>query len=257
MQIQVVDTTGKSTGKLKLPDEIFAVKANPKLLAQAVRVYLANQRQGTAKVKKRGEVRGSGRKIWRQKGTGRARHGDRYAPIFVGGGIAHGPTGKQQYKLSLSKKMRRKALFAALTKKREEKQLIVIEGLEKLKPKTKLMNEVLKKLTSESSGRISIILSENSDSVIRGVRNIQKVKLLPARKLNAYQVLNDGTIILMKDAVRLIKQTFLAKGKGTAEPMKAPKKKPLGKKTTEARLKAKKSIKKIKKTKAAKSKTGK
>lgn len=234
MQVQVIDTTGKKTGKVSLPNEIFSVKPSPKLLAQAVRVYLANQRQGTAKVKSRGEVRGSGRKIWRQKGTGRARHGDRYAPIFVGGGVSHGPTGEQQHKLTLSKKMRRKALFAALTSKIEGKKLLVVDGLERLEPKTGRMDKILNKLVSKSPEKISIVLSEKADSVIRGARNIQRVNLLSANQLNAYEVLNSGTIILMKEAIEPIRETFLAKGKKIIKLTKSQKQKPKKKQTTEA-----------------------
>src|SRR3989338_4775942 len=91
LTVPVLDVSGKKTGTVTLPKEIFAVTVSPKLIAQAARVYSANQRQSSAKTKTRGEVTGSRRKVWRQKGTGRARHGDRYAPIFVGGGIAHGP----------------------------------------------------------------------------------------------------------------------------------------------------------------------
>jgi large subunit ribosomal protein L4 len=247
MQMQVIDTTGKKAGKITLPDKIFAVKASPRLLAQAVRVYLSNQRQATVKVKRRGEVKGSGRKIWRQKGTGRARHGDRYAPIFVGGGIAHGPTGEEQYKLKLPKKMRRKALFAALTQRVEEKKFIVVDGLEEVKPKTKLMHQVLKKLTSGSPEKISIIISQNADSVIRGARNIKGVQFLSAKGLNAYEVLNSGTIIFMKDAVKVLEETFLGKSQKPIEPKKLTKERK-SRKTMKSEPKAKKSEKKALKT---------
>jgi large subunit ribosomal protein L4 len=180
MQVTVVDTTGKSKGKITLPDEIFAVKARPSLLAQAVRVYLTNSRQGSAQVKSRGQIRGSGRKIWRQKGTGRARHGDRYAPIFVGGGIAHGPSGEEN-------------------------------GLEKLEPRTKVLNETIKKLTKQDKQRASIIQPDKSEPVIRGARNIKRVRILSADKLNAFEILKGGTILLMKSAVSPIEKTFLKK----------------------------------------------
>jgi large subunit ribosomal protein L4 len=253
MQMQIMDTKGKSAGKLTLPNEIFAVKSSPKLLAQAIRVYLANQRQVTSKVKTRGEVKGSRRKIWRQKGTGRARHGDRYAPIFVGGGIAHGPTGEQQYKLKLTKRMRRKALFASLTQKAAEKKVIIVDGLEKVEPKTKIMNQVLKKLTGESPDKISIVVTEKADSVIRGARNIKGIRLLSAKRLNTYEVLNAGTIILMKDAVGVIKETFLGKKQKSLETQKTSKQK-TQKKTTQSKPKTKKSETKVKKPKTSRKK---
>ena len=102
-QLAVVDVKGKSKGQINVSNEIFGINPNKIVVAQAVRVHLTNQRQATAKSKTRGEVSGSGKKIWRQKGTGRARHGDRYAPIFVGGGVAHGPRGNQNVKRNLSK----------------------------------------------------------------------------------------------------------------------------------------------------------
>lgn len=238
--MKVMDTTGKSAGRVKLPDKIFAAQASPKLLAQAVRVYLANQRQGTVKVKRRGEVKGSGRKIWRQKGTGRARHGDRYAPIFVGGGIAHGPTGSQRHKLKLSKVMRRKALFAALTQKTGAKELIIVDGLEKLEPKTKVMYRAVTKVTSKAPKKLSIILPDGTDSVIRGARNIKGVKLLSAKRLNAFEVLNAGMIILMKSAVKPIEERFLGKKPKTTEHKQATKKKPERKKAPAPSGKAKK-----------------
>lgn len=212
MQIEVLNTDGKITGKLELPDLIFAQKQNSQLVAQAVRIYLAHQRQARAKVKTRGNIRGSTRKIYRQKGTGRARHGDRYAPLFVGGGVAHGPQGNQNFKLSLSKKMRRRALYSVLSQKASAKEIIIIEGLEKLKPKTKLIFsclENLKKKKSVNSNKISLILAGNSDSVALAGRNIKNLQLLTAAKLNTYEVLNGGLLFIMKDAVKIIEKTFL------------------------------------------------
>lgn len=211
MNIRVIDTKGNTKGRMDLPDEMFAVKANGALLAQAVRVYLANQRQGTAKVKSRGEVEGSGRKIYRQKGTGRARHGDRYAPIFVGGGVAHGPRGDQNVKRTMSKKMRKKALFAALSGKLKEKKLIVVDGLESLEPKTKLVNKAIKTMIKEESVNVAVILPRMSETVVRGARNIANLTLLSARKLNAYEILKSDTILLTKDAMGVMEETFLGK----------------------------------------------
>ena len=211
MQVQVVDTKGKSIGKLNLPDEIYAVAADRMLLAQAARVYLANRRQGNAKVKSRGEVRGSGKKIWRQKGTGRARHGDRYAPIFVGGGVAHGPRGNQHVKRKMSRAMRRKALFASLSLKVKTGKLLVVDGLEKLSPKTKVMSQAIEAITKGERENLAIILSQNADLVKRSARNLSGVSLLSATKLNAYEILDTQTILMMKDAAKTIEETFLTK----------------------------------------------
>lgn len=242
MQIDVLDTKGKKIGKLKASDQLFAVEADPKLMAQAVRVYLANQRQVTAKVKNRGEVSGSGKKIWRQKGTGRARHGDRYAPIFVGGGIAHGPDGKQNYKLKLSKKMRLKALSTALTQKLKQGELLVVDGLDKKEPKTKIMEKVLDKLVGELK-KILIVTPLKSEAVVRSAKNIQGVRIISANRLNAYELLKAKTVIIMKPAYDLLDQTFLKSDK-------KPKK-------TQAQAKKRSQPQKPKRTKTAKNKSSK
>lgn len=213
-RVVLFNTKGKKIGKVQLPKEIFGAKINEQLMAQAVRVYLATKRKAQAKTKTRGEVAGSGRKIYRQKGTGRARHGDRYAPIFVGGGVAHGPTGQESYKLKMPKKMRRLALFSALTSKLKEKNLIVIEGLEKIKPKTKEIMKVMENLKCKMEKKklkekISLILPEPMENVIKGARNIAGVRLTQANLLNAYEILNGGKLIFTKESIKRLKETFL------------------------------------------------
>lgn len=207
--IDVYNTKAEKSGKITLPKEIFSAPVNEKLLVQAVRVYLSNQRKARAKTKTRGEIRGSTRKIYRQKGTGRARHGDRYAPIFVGGGITHGPKGLENWQLKMPKKMRRQALFSALTSKLKEKQVTVIEGLEKIKPKTKEMAKVLDNLTDGK--KVLLVLPEVLENVIRAARNIKGVELAQAKQLNPYQVLNGGQLIFLKPSVKVLKETFLKK----------------------------------------------
>lgn len=206
-RIDVYNTKGKTTGKIQLPKEIFEAKINEQLMAQAVRVYQARQRKARAKTKKRGEVAGSGRKIYRQKGTGRARHGDRYAPIFVGGGIAHGPKGESK-RLKMPKKTKRLALFSALTIKLKEKNIVVISGLAKIKPKTKEMVKVMKNL--KLKGKILLVLPEKIENVIRAARNIAGVKITQTNRLNAYGVLNGGRLVFAKDSIKKLKETFLS-----------------------------------------------
>src|SRR3989344_6756187 len=138
LTIPVYNLEGKEVKTLDVPKEIFSVKPNPKLLAQYVRVYLTNNRQGTASTKTRGEVRGSTRKIYRQKGTGRARHGAITAPIFVGGGVVFGPK-PRDYSRKLPQKMKKAALFSALTAKRIDNAVKVIGNLDTIVPKTKEM----------------------------------------------------------------------------------------------------------------------
>ena len=213
MKLDIFDTTGKKTGKIDLPDKIFAAKVNKNLIAQAVRVYLANQRQGTASTKERSEVVGSRRKIWRQKGTGRARHGDRYAPIFVGGGIAHGPR-PRDWSLKMPKKMRRLSLFSALTSKLKEGEILIIQGLEKIEPKAKkiltvLLNLKLKTKNKKLTEKTLLVLPEKLEGVIRAGGNIKNLTLTQANLLNTYQVLNGGKLVFLKQSIKVLEETFL------------------------------------------------
>ena len=145
LKISVYSTAGKVLESMTLPKEVFDAKINNNLMTQAVRVYMANQRRGTVKTKTRGEVKISTRKIYRQKGTGRARHGAKSAPIFVGGGVAFGPR-QRDYSLKLNQKSRKAALFSALSSKLKDGEIKIVTGLEKLEPKTKKMADVLKYL---------------------------------------------------------------------------------------------------------------
>jgi len=215
VKVDVFDIKGEAAGKISLPDEIFAAEVNEKLIAQAIRVYLANQRQGTASTKTRGEVRGSRRKIWRQKGTGRARHGDKYAPIFVGGGIAHGPK-PRDFSLKMPKKMKRKALFSTLTSKLKEKQMLVVSDLEKIKPKTKEILKIMQNLKLETkNGKLKVkallVIPKKTKNVILAGRNLENLTLCQADLLNPYTVLSCRKLILMKEAVPVLKKTFLKK----------------------------------------------
>ena len=209
LTMDVYDVKGKIAGKVSLSKEIFAAKVNPVLMAQAVRVYLANQRKGTASTKTRGEVTASTRKIYRQKGTGRARHGGISAPIFVGGGIAFGPKPKD-YSLSLPKKMKRLALASALTSKVKDGAIMVVEGLEKLEPKTKKMYRVITSILGEKakSPKTLLVLPGKVESVQRSARNIEGVTIRPANLLNTYEVLNSSRLLFMKDALITLEEVW-------------------------------------------------
>ncbi|MFH1841040.1 MAG: 50S ribosomal protein L4 [Candidatus Shapirobacteria bacterium] len=203
LKVNLYNLKGETEKKILLPKKVFGVKVNLKLLAQAVRVFLANQRRAGAKSKTRGEVARSTRKIYRQKGTGRARHGSKGAPIFVGGGVAHGPTGEQNYKLRLSKKMRKAALPSALTSKLESKEVWVVAGLSKAKGKTKEIEKLLK--TLKITGKTSLILPERWEKTVRAARNIEKMSLFSVKQLNAYAVLNGGKLVLAAESLEVLK----------------------------------------------------
>lgn len=209
----VLDIKGKISGRVDLPSEIFGAKINDSLMSQAVRVYLANQRQGTSKTQDRGEVDRTTKKIYQQKGTGRARHGSRRAPIFVGGGRVFGPT-PRDLSLGFSKKMKTLALFSALSSKLKDSEIKIIKGLETILPKTKLMAEVLKNLEINNSKKVLLVMpkaGKESENVYRAARNINGVEILSANSLNTYEVLDNKLVLLMKDSIDSLKDTFLKK----------------------------------------------
>jgi large subunit ribosomal protein L4 len=205
MKISIYDKNGKKTDKsMVLPKEIFEVKINLPLMAQAVKVFLANQRTASPKTKTRSEVSGSTRKILRQKGTGRARHGDNKAPIFVGGGKAHGPIGVKK-RLTLSKKMRQAALRSALSSKAKEGVIFIVDDLTKIAPKTKQAVKFIDNL-GIGDKKATLYLSENNDNIIRAFGNLPNIVIGLANKLNAYQALSSGRIIFTKEAVKVLKE---------------------------------------------------
>ena len=209
LTLDVFDLDGKVAGKVSLSEVIFGDKVNKTLLAQAVRVYLANKRQGTVSTKTRGEVDGSTRKIYRQKGTGRARHGSLRAPIFVKGGIVFGPK-PRDYSLILPKKMKRKALFSALSAKVLDGEVKVLQGLDKIEPKTKHFAGVLEKLGFDGKKKKLLLVTPASlDNVKRAGRNIPGVSLLQAKQLNAYDVLKNKNLVFMKESLAEMEKYFL------------------------------------------------
>jgi large subunit ribosomal protein L4 len=209
LTVDILDLTGKAIDKISLPEEIFAAKINKVLIAQAVKVYLANQRQGTASTKTRGEVEGSTRKIYRQKGTGRARHGSIRAPIFVHGGVVFGPK-PRDYSLKLPQKMKRKALFSALSAKFNDGEIKILQDLEKLEPKTKKFAEVIKNLGLENKKKkVLLITAAETENLKRAAQNIEGVTITAAQRLNTYDILNHRQLIFMKQALEKLSQHFL------------------------------------------------
>lgn len=216
LKANVYNTSGEKSGTISLSDKIFAAPVNSPLVAQAIRVYLSNQRHSHAKTKTRGEVDGSGRKIYRQKGTGGARHGDRYAPIFVGGGVAHGPCGEENWHLKMSQKMRRQALFSSLTSQFKNGHILIIDGLEKIAPKTKEMAQVITNnqknwpqgKASKKLRAVTLVLPQPLKNVLQSARNLNKVQSVLANQLHPYQVLKAPYLILMKPSVAVLEKTF-------------------------------------------------
>lgn len=192
------DLTGKSAGTVSLPGELFNVPTSPQLLAQYVRVYLANQRQGTASTKTRSEITGSTRKIYKQKGTGRARHGAKKAPIFVGGGVAFGPK-PQDHTLSLTKKQRTKALLMTLSAHLANNSFSVIANMAKATGKTKQMNALFTSLNAPKG--TLFVYSSGTGSAAAGASNLATVVSTDESILNAYDVLRAKHVVFAQEAL--------------------------------------------------------
>lgn len=195
---------GEKIGEIDLPEDIFGVKVNKHLLWEYVKMYLANQRVGTASTKTRGEVRGSRRKIWPQKRTGRARHGDRYAPIFVGGGVAHGPK-PRNWHYNMPKKQKRLALKCALSDRAKESRIWVFEDLKIPEIKTKRAVEFIRKIGLEGK-KLLIVDDEFKEENLLSFRNIPKVEYRLAKDLNAYDVLWSEYIIMPKKSIEIFEE---------------------------------------------------
>lgn len=206
LEVAVYDVKGKSTETMSLPKEIFGMKVNRILMAQAVRIYLANQRQGNASTKTRGEVTGSTRKIYQQKGTGRARHGGIRAPIFVHGGIAHGPK-LQDHSLKLPRKMKRAALGSALSAQMQDNNIKVIQELGSIEAKTKTMVKLLHSIGIKNE-KVLLILPGNVENVYKAARNIPNVSVTASDRLNTYEVLNNPTLLFMLEAIESLQKHF-------------------------------------------------
>ncbi|MFM7156860.1 MAG: 50S ribosomal protein L4 [Bacteroidota bacterium] len=206
MLVNVYGKNGSVTGQVELPEEVFNVEPSEQAMYLAVKAYLANQRQGTAKTKVRSEVRGGGKKPWKQKGRGTARSGSSRSPVWVGGGTIHGPR-PHLYKQYLPAQMKKLARKSALSLRVSEENLFVVEGLGFDEIKTKNMVGVLKALNI--NGQKSLIMLKDSDAnIVLSARNIPGVKTLPATIASTYDILNHKNIILCKEALQDLVQTF-------------------------------------------------
>ena len=204
-QISVFDMTGKKVADTELNDSIFGITPNKGIMHAMVVNYLANQRQGTQSTLTRTEVRGGGRKPWRQKGTGHARQGSTRAPQWVHGGIALGPK-PRDYSYSLNKKERRLGMKSALSTKAIDENLIVVDSIKTEEFKTKTIVEMLKALNVE--GKALIVTAEADTKVIKSAGNIPGVKTATVNTLNVYDILNYDKFIVASDAVTKIEEVY-------------------------------------------------
>ena len=203
--VKVIDMEGKDCGTMELSDELFGIEPNENAVHEVVKNYLADQRQGTQSAKTRGEVRGGGRKPFRQKGTGRHRQGSSTDPSQIGGGIVFAPK-PRDYSYSVPKKVRRLALKSVLSAKVKDGEIIVLDKLEMAAPKTKEMVKVLANIGAAK--KALIVMPEKDEAVVRSASNIQGVRTALAANMNVYEIVNHTSFIVTKEAVKKIEEVY-------------------------------------------------
>ncbi len=204
-KVALYDITGSQIGDVELNDDIFGVEINTHVMYEAVKNYLANQRQGTQSAKTRADVRGGGRKPWRQKGTGRARQGSIRSPQWKGGGVVFAPK-PRDYSYKLPKKIKRLALKSALSSKVQDQEIIVVDSLVLEQPKTKEMIKVLSNL--KAGKKTLVVIPERDEAVILAARNIPGVKTAYVNTINVYDILNCDSFLITKDAVNKVEEVY-------------------------------------------------
>ncbi len=211
MKIDTYNQNGEKVGQTLLPKEIFGVELNSDLLHQVVQAYMANRRQVSAHTKTRGDVRGGGKKPWKQKGTGRARHGSIRSPIWVGGGVAHGPKKERNFKQKINKKMARKALFMALSGKAKDGEILILEDLKLEQPKTKEMASIISKIKNKITNidkSTLLVLPKKDENIIRAAGNLSYLDTMIAQNLNALDVLSRKYLLTTKEGIKKMKEVF-------------------------------------------------
>lgn len=210
MEFPLYNQSAEKVGTIELADGIFGLPLNQDLLYQVVTSQIANQRQVVAHAKGRGEVRGGGKKPWRQKGTGRARHGSTRSPIWRGGGATHGPTKERNFKKTINKKMMQAALKVALSSKARDGQLFIIDSITLEQPKTKEMATIMKRFAPILGKLSNVLLVTPTDSgtVYKSARNLPYLDTIEARNLNPLTLLSANHVILSKDSLGLIEKQW-------------------------------------------------
>jgi large subunit ribosomal protein L4 len=203
-KISVINTDGKEVETLELSDKIFGVDINEAIVHKAVVATLANRRQGTQSALTRSEVRGGGKKPWRQKGTGHARQGSIRAPQWTGGGVVFAPK-PRDYSQKMNKREKQIALFSVLTSKVQDEKFIVVDNLEMDAPKTKAFVQVLNNLKAEKA---LVVTNEKNENLVLSARNIPDVKTVPTNAINVYDILNHDSLVITKDAVKAIEEVY-------------------------------------------------
>ena len=205
-KVEVLNIKGENVGEIELNETLFAAEIAETAVYDTVKNQLANKRQGTQSAKTRAEVRGGGRKPFRQKGTGRARQGSIRAPHYTGGGIVFAPK-PRDYSYKIPKKMRRKALYSVLTSKVIDNELVVLDELKLDSYKTKEANEILKNINADN--KAYVVIAENDDKVYRSFRNIEGCNVEKANLINVYDLLRHDKLVITKDAINKLEEVFI------------------------------------------------
>lgn len=207
MKLDVFNQNNEKVGEVDVPEEIFNEKWRPDIVHQAIVAHMANRRRPVAHAKGRGEVRGGGKKPWRQKGTGRARHGSIRSPIWVGGGVTFGPSKEKDYTKKMNDKMKKKAFFSLLSKKLNDSEIKVVDNLKLEDQKTKLAAQVIKNIIP-GIGSSLVIISQDNPKFHISARNIPKVKVSRSNSLNIYECAAKKYLIFEKNAVEEISNIY-------------------------------------------------
>ncbi len=206
--IPVLSLAGEKVGEKNLPEAIFNAEAKPATISQYIRVYMINQRQATASTQTRSEVSYSTKKIYRQKGTGGARHGSRKAPIFVGGGVTFGPK-PRDLSASMNKKQKKQVLFSSLSMKNNDGKIMCITNeVTSMQPKTKEVAAFLKK-TETTDKKILVVLAEKNNNFVLSARNIPNVHVVDSASINPYLILSNDTVIFTDEAIDQLEKHFM------------------------------------------------
>lgn len=209
MKTDLYNLEGEKTGTVELPEKIFNIEINKDVIYQVVNAQMANNRQSLAHTKNRGDVRGGGKKPWRQKGTGRARHGSIRSPLWRGGGVTFGPRNEENFSRKINKKIKQKALFMVLTSKIQDKELIIVDGLTIREPKTKLMAGIISKIfKNKTKSSILMAIPKKNENIIIASKNIYNLKTIFADSLNVLDLLSFKYLLLDKESIKVIEKTY-------------------------------------------------
>jgi len=211
--VSLYNQQGKEVSQMELPGGIFDLKINPSLVAQAVNAQLANSRQSIAHTKDRSEVSGGGKKPWRQKGTGRSRHGSIRSPLWAGGGVTFGPRSEKNFSKKINKKMKRQALLMVLSGKFNDEEIIFLDDLKLAQPKTNEAAKIIERLSQGLKKDLSkgtlLVLSQKDENILRATKNIKRISLIGAASLNVIDLLEKKYLLITKESVDVISRTYL------------------------------------------------